>query len=493
MTIPASDIVNVNPGVIGAGGNSLSLNGVFITKNSALPSTGVQQFSNADDVALFFAGGSTSVEANAARIYFNGYTNSTIKPDTIIFAPYFDAAAAGWFQTGSYATIPLNTLKSATGNLTLSVNGTNITGALNFSTITSFSDAATIIQTAFAGTTVVFNAYNSTFRITSNTVGTGGTVTYVSDTLPAAIHATYVTGTLTSAGTAVSTPASAMDNVKVSTQNWATFSVLFTCDLTAKQAFTAWSGAQNQRYLYVCTDNDSGAITPNNAATFGALAKVAKSDGVVINYAPAGFDISSFICGTVASIDFTRANGRITSAFKFQAGLTPTATTQAVANALLGNGYNFIGSYATANDQFTFYNNGQVPSVWKFVDSYVNQIQLNSQFQLVLMNLFVGTNSIPYNEQGYALIRASLQGPIDDALNFGSIRTGVALSDAQKAQVNQAAGRDVASLIETQGYYLQILDPGAAVRAVRGSPVINFWYADGGAVQKITMASIDIL
>ena len=83
--------------------------------------------------------------------------------------------------------------------------------------------------------------------------------------------------------------------------------------------------------------------------------------------------------------------------------------------------------------------------------------------------------------------------PITSALNFGAIRSGISMSASQKAQVNQAAGLDVSTTIEQQGYYLQILDPGAQVRGNRGTPVINFWYTDGGAVQKITVASIDIM
>ena len=83
--------------------------------------------------------------------------------------------------------------------------------------------------------------------------------------------------------------------------------------------------------------------------------------------------------------------------------------------------------------------------------------------------------------------------PISAGINFGSIRTGITMSASQKAQVNQAAGLDVSTIIEQQGYYLQILDPGAQVRGNRGTPVINFWYTDGGAVQKINVASIDIM
>ena len=86
-----------------------------------------------------------------------------------------------------------------------------------------------------------------------------------------------------------------------------------------------------------------------------------------------------------------------------------------------------------------------------------------------------------------------MQDPINQFLNFGGIRAGVVLSQSQRAQVNSAAGLDVASIIETQGYYLQILDPGAQVRGQRGTPIINFWYTDGGAVQQITVASIDVM
>jgi hypothetical protein len=168
-------------------------------------------------------------------------------------------------------------------------------------------------------------------------------------------------------------------------------------------------------------------------------------------------------------------------------------TDQQIAANLLANGYSFYGSYATANDQFNFLYNGQMTGKWKWVDTFVDQVYLNSQFQLALLSLLTSVKSIPYNESGYSLIRAAMIDPISQALNFGSIRTGITMSAQQKAVVNQAAGLDVSTIIEQQGYYLQILDPGAQVRGNRGTPVINFWYTDGGAVQKITVASIDIM
>ena len=91
------------------------------------------------------------------------------------------------------------------------------------------------------------------------------------------------------------------------------------------------------------------------------------------------------------------------------------------------------------------------------------------------------------------MVRAAMNDPILSAINSGIIRFGISLSSSQKSQVNQAAGKDVASSIEQHGYYLQILDPGAQVRGNGGSPIINLWYTDGGDIQKITIASIAIM
>ncbi len=192
----------------------------------------------------------------------------------------------------------------------------------------------------------------------------------------------------------------------------------------------------------------------------------------------------------VASVDFSRTNGRITAAFKAQAGLAATVTDEQVSAILIANGYSFYGSYGTVPNNFCY--DGHVSGRWKWLDTFINQVYINSSFRAALLNLFLSTPSIPYNQSGYALVRAAMQNTINSALNFGSIRAGIVLTELQKAQVNQAAGLDVGLIVQTQGYYLQVLDPGATVRQNRGTPVINFWYTDGGAVQKITVSSVDI-
>jgi hypothetical protein len=85
-------------------------------------------------------------------------------------------------------------------------------------------------------------------------------------------------------------------------------------------------------------------------------------------------------------------------------------------------------------------------------------------------------------------------GPINNALNNGVIQIGVELSSSQASAINAAAGvSNAASAVQNNGYFLQILDPGATARAASQTPIINLWYASGGAVLQFSMASIDVI
>ena len=492
MTIPASDIVVVNPGVVGSGGNPLALNGVILSTNTLLPTAAVRSFASPDAVKAFF--GAASAEYAIAQVYFLGFDNSTIKPGTLYFSPYVNTARAAWLQSGNLSAMTLTDLQALSGVLTVTIDGVAKTSSsINLATATSFSDAASMIDAGFTAgdVAVTWNPVNSTFLFTSPTTGDASTMSVATGTLSAGLMLTSATGAILSQGADADTPATVMDAVKAATQNWVDFMTMWEPVIEDKEAFAVWTNAQNQRFMYVCWDTDAQAIVNGSTACFGAIAKSLQYDGVVPVYNTK--ELAAFMLGTVASIDFSRLNGRITSAFKSQSGFVPTVTDQQIAANLLENGYSFYGAYATANDQFNFLYNGQMSGKWSWVDTFVDQVYLNAQFQLALLSLLTTVKSIPYNESGYSLIRAAMIDPISQALNFGSIRTGITMSAQQKAVVNQAAGMDVSTIIEQQGYFLQILDPGAQVRGNRGTPVINFWYTDGGAVQKITVASIDIM
>jgi hypothetical protein len=572
-SIPASQLVNVIPGVLGAGGSPLSLNSVFITENSAIPidadvGYSVMSFPTLEAVQDFF--GPSSDEATVAATYFAGFTNATTLPGLLYFTRYNPTAAGAYLRGGALA-LTLTQLQALSGTIIVSIDGRVTTSAnVDLSSATSFTNAAVLLTTGLQTTGGIFTGQatqaGNTLTVTSvgsgalhigDTVtgasigpatvtafltGTGGTGTYtvsttetvaVAETVTVSSTATvtwdaqrdafvvnsattgatstldgFATGTLAaslnlqaaqgavlSQGAAAATPAAVLGDVINQTQNWALFMTLVEYATDVKVAFADWANTSNQRYAYVGWDTD---ILPTQGAAPTAFAPLtATYNGRIAHWGLAGATGArakgAFWCGMVAAINFAETNGRITAAYKSQAGLVPDVTDATIANNLLLNGYNFYGSYATANDQFQFLQNGSISGNWKWADAYINQIKLNSDLQLALVTLMSQSKSIPYVTRGYDLLRAACLGPINAAVNFGSIVAGVNLSPSQRQQVNTAAGNpNVASVLQSRGWYLQILDADAVTRGERGSPPMTLWYTDGGSIQKINLASIDV-
>lgn len=109
------------------------------------------------------------------------------------------------------------------------------------------------------------------------------------------------------------------------------------------------------------------------------------------------------------------------------------------------------------------------------------------------MNGLSNAGRVPYNEQGYTLLRAWMQDPINRALNNGTIDIGVAMSESQKAQVIQETGKDLSTELSTAGYAVLIEDAGASVRVGRNSPNVSLYYTYGGSINKVDVASTAIL
>ena len=492
MSIPASEIVQVVPGVIAAGGSALDLNGLILTNDTAVPIGTVQSFATARDVQRFF--GPTSTEATLADAYFNGFDNSTRKPGNLLFAQYPTAAASAYLRGGSMATVTLTQLQALSGILTVTIDGVAKTSAsIDLSTATSFSNAAATIEAAFTtlGASCTYDAQRAAFVITSATDGAASTVSYGSGTIASGLKLTQGTAAVLSQGAAVGVPAVDMGRITDLTQNWAAFMTTFEPDTAGKVAFSAWTNAQGDRYAYVGWDTDVTAAQQGNTSNWAAIVSANEYSGSVPVYKDVQH--AAFVLGMVASLDFERTNGRATLAFKGQSGLAFSVTDATTAQTLIDNGYNFYGDYATSNDRFRFLYPGQVSGNWKWVDTYVNQIWLNAAFQQALMTLLTQVNSIPYNIDGYTLIDAACLDPINAAVNFGAIRAGVTLSSQQKAQINSQAGVDISDTLQTRGWYLQIKDATPQVREARGTPPMTFWYLDGGSVQQITLASLAIL
>mgnify|MGYP001596616374 CR=1 FL=1 len=241
---------------------------------------------------------------------------------------------------------------------------------------------------------------------------------------------------------------------------------------------------------YVGYDSDVTAKASGNTTSWGAMLGAINSSASVPIFGDATH--AAFVLGYMASLDFTRLNGRATLAFRAQSGLIPSVTNGTDATNLKANGYNFYGSYGTAKDTFIFLSPGSVSGKWLWLDSFLNEVWMNANFQKSMIVLLMTVGSIPYNVTGNSLIESSLADPIAAAVNFGAIRTGTTLAASQVAAMQNALGFDASPSLISKGWYLQILPATAGVRVARTSPSMTFYYADGGSIQQLTLASIEV-
>lgn len=509
MTIPASEIVNVNPLVLNAAGNAPVLSGVFLTQNTLVPAGTVLNFPSAEAVGQYF--GLSSQEYDLAnRVYFEGYTNATLRPGNLIIAPYNLAARSALLKS-SYLQLTLTELQALSGQFSIIVNGViKETNTINLSTATSFSDAATILEAAIGDVTVTWNGAINSFIIETTTTGTTATLSYAVDVIPStlaeSLGLTQSAGAALGNGAAADTPTTAINNLTTNTTAWFGFTTLWEPIQTDKLLFASAINTLNNKNCYVCWDTDDAAIVPNsitctafkiNQIQYNGTFMISGDKNDILNegstIAKATLDVAVFVLGFVASIDFSQTNGRTTAAFRSLNGLVPTVTNKISAENLLGNKYNFYGNYANATNDWIFLYPGNISGIFKWLDSLYGAVYLDAQMQTQEMELLTNLNLIPYNDEGFTSIKLALNGPINDAINFGTIQKGVTLSDTQKAAVTAQAGRDISQVLFTNGWYLQVLPPSDADRQARKTPIINFWYTDGQSIQQITINSVDIL
>jgi hypothetical protein len=506
-TIPISQEVEIIPGVIGTGGNPLALNAVFLTQNSIQPSDSLLTFYSADDVGIYF--GTASTEYKMASIYFSGFTNCTSFPSALYFSGFAATATSAWLLSTSLAGEPLTYFQAISGTLSITVDGTVSTAsALNLSSATSIggsegTSVINLIKTALSWTgsnkpTITWDSLSSKFKITSNTTGATSTITYASGTTAALLGLSA--GTL-SQGVAAETATQAITKVKSLSSNWATFTTTWEVSNGDAVLFAQWTQTQNDKFLYVCFDSDPlAATTTPYAAGIGSILAADQFDGVIVLWASIGAQyLAAMATGVAASLNWNTLNGRATLKFRQQPGLASyveTVTTQTAANNLIANNYTYYGTYSAPGlgNIYNIVADGALAgSRFKWFDTYVGQIFLNSQLALSIFEGLLQVNLAPYTAVGDTLLRAWCADPIKQGINSGIIRSGVTLSASQIAAITYAVGFDISKNLQTYGYYLYIGTASTQVRGQRQSPPLMLYYTDGGAIQKIQLDSIVIL
>lgn len=506
MAIPASELVRVQPRVLAGTGQDLAFNGLFLTENALAPVGTLLTFRDAASVSEYF--GSASDEAKAAAVYFGGYNNSFLKPAQLYMWRSHKNASAPFVRSAAFSSAKVKTLlddlKGITaGTFSATIGGTAISlSEVDLSGSDSISAALDIVtkkiaaidgaSPAAAGVALSWNPVLRAFTLTAGAAGSTVAIANLSGTIPDALGLT--SGAVVSAGADAQDYASCLDEVCETTQNFVTYSTIAEADRADALALAGWSNTQyaaGNQFLYVYWSDDAVLKTADASETAAAAIRDAEYTGTAGVYGDVRYP--AFLMGVAASIDWDRIDGAITTAFKAQSGLTANVQVKDDAANLIANGMNFMGNYASRNDNFILFQNGQMFGQWSWIDTYLNATWLNNALQVQILSGLELAGRVPYTEAGYTRIRAWVQDVVDRALTNGVIDRGVRLSETQKTELINEAGKDISTDLYNNGYVLQINDATAAVRQARISPSMSFWYTYGGSVHKINLPSTAVV
>ncbi|MFA9208551.1 MAG: DUF3383 family protein [Yersinia sp. (in: enterobacteria)] len=333
----------------------------------------------------------------------------------------------------------------------------------------------------------------SRFIIRSATTGASSEVSQaVPGAAATALKLTADTAATVSPGAIATSITDTMAAIVNQNQDWVmTASVV---DLTdeEKEELCAWVSASNNRYAYSMYDTSEDATVANNDSCF-------VQSVVIVNGYENVFPVyGSYLYAVLAlaysaSLNFNRTNGRVSYKFRAFAGIAPNVTDNATAAALESNGYNFYGAYGQNKTLANYVSDGAITGKFLWLDSFISQVWINANLVAAFANLFTNNASYAFNAGGYASISAAVIDVATNAINFGAIRAGVTLDQAQINIVNDAVGTDISNVLYTQGWFFFIPQQTGASRTERSLDGAIFYYVDGQLIQSIDMTSTNIL
>lgn len=340
---------------------------------------------------------------------------------------------------------------------------------------------------AWTGATVEYASNLNAFTVTLGTSGASTSIVNCSGSAAEAFYLTDAQNAVYSEGTDAQSLTDTMTEALKRGQNYVTLTTVFTATDDEILELAQWSNQQyssGTQFLYVFSSQDPALLRTGQENVAAQLQEL-NVNGTCGIYGDLRY--AAFIMGAVASINWDGMNSTITMAFKAQAGLAASVDSEADAQALESYGMNFIGNYASRNDEFVFCYPGCMFGEWKWIDSFIGSVWLANALQVQIMAGLQSAKRVPYNSSGYAFIRAWCSDVFERALTNGVISTGVSISETQRTQLQQDAGRDISQELYANGYYLRIEDATAQVRQGRRSPTLGVWYTDAGSVHRISM------
>lgn len=459
--------------------------------------------------------GSEIPEYTVVSKYFSFLSKTGTAPEKLIVARWYKEAAAP-FVKGSKKLATVAELKAVSnGSFKLALGASEFEVVVDLSAISSYSDAASLIQTAvqanssggeaFTGATVVYNPISGGFIITSGAKGSEATIGAVT----AGITGTDLSAMLglaaaeLSQGVNAETYAEFCDRIYNANSGGYSITTIEPVDVDSIQAAVAWlQGIVGNQTLDTMVRLVFNITDKTEAKTLQSTLNELGYTGYVVCYDPEGEYVNALDCAICAAIDFNVANGSINFNFQPATGYTPITklgdvvnyqqglTNLSLAEELDNLCISYVYSVGFGEQEEILYGMGLMQGDFATEDVQVNESALEIDIQTAVMNGFVSLNKLKLQGQDAKEFIASIVTPSFERFKInGAIAQGGTLSNTDRNSIYQATGNDAAAdAVESNGYYFQVQDlttEDIKARRVR----ILVCYLCGGVVNKIMITN----
>jgi hypothetical protein len=155
-----------------------------------------------------------------------------------------------------------------------------------------------------------------------------------------------------------------------------------------------------------------------------------------------------------------------------QAGLTPSVSSVDDASTLITKGYAFIGDWTTRTMREIFGFVSTNPSKYKWIDSYIGKIFVESAETDALAS-FMTSTAVPNDKTGRLQLTSVITGRVIlPAQTAGIIGGGRVLTQTEKDEIEAIMGVDTWQDVENNGFHVLFFDATAddiATRTARGA------------------------
>lgn len=511
MSLPFSKFVPISAKVQSAAFVQEKKHMLLATTN-ALIGTGTpfKEYSGAAALTNFAKDlGKGTNDYTVAQKYFGFNSKTGNAPEKLVVARWYKTAAAPFLKGTKPATVAEIKLITA-GAFDITIGGATATLSIDFSTITSYADAAQRIEaaiqnytaggTAFTAATATYNAVTGGFIINGGNTGKTETIAIAAPTSGTDVREEL--GLLdpeVSGGADAETFAEFCD--RIFNANTAGFSITTTETLTDSEITEAVAWLQGSVGGQTISTAARLVFNLTDKATAKALQATLKElsyTGYVVCYDPNGEWVNALDCAIAAATDYQVANGSLNFNFQPAVGYTPITTLGDVINYQQGQTnlslaqelddlcISYVYSVGFGTQQQVLYGLGLMMGSYGTEDIQVNESALQMSMQVAIMNGFVSLNKIKLQgSDAKGFISTLITPTLELFKTNGSIAMDGKLSDTDKNAIFMATGNDrAADSVEQNGYYFQVQDlteEDIRLRRVR----VLVCYLAGGVVNQI--------